>query len=92
VRIRTQAAADGMGHCVLPYSAPSKMVVAGTIDARDVQDLSVTWSLLHVRNVASPPSVIAPVDITAGAPRSALDDSRLPCVTVLHGRGRVESK
>jgi hypothetical protein len=92
VRIRTQAAADGVGHSVLPCSAPSKMIDAGTIDVRKVQDLTVTWSLLHVRNVAPPPSVVAPVDITAGAARCAPDDGRWPCVTVLHGRGRVESK
>lgn len=63
VRIITQATAEGIGHCVLPYSAIASMVEEGKLEARPIPEVFVDWALLHVKNVELTPSVAALVDI-----------------------------
>ena len=83
VKILTQATADGIGYCVLPYSALARMIAEGSLDARVVRSLSVNWSLLHVRNVAPTPSVIALVNIIVDVARTALDEGRWKGLDIL---------
>jgi LysR family nitrogen assimilation transcriptional regulator len=73
VRILTQVTRDGVGHCVLPYSALAAMVAAGQLEAHQIENMEVTWELLHVRNVEPTPSIVALVNIllaVAGEARS----------------------
>lgn len=76
VRILTKAAAEGLGHCVLPYSAIAEPVSQGYLEARAINNLFVTWALLHVRNVEPTPSVVALINTIIAVAQRASSDHR----------------
>ncbi|WP_442907446.1 LysR family transcriptional regulator [Hydrogenophaga sp. BPS33] len=76
VRILTKASAEGLGHCVLPYSAIAEPVSQRQLEARAVNKLFVTWALLHVRNVEPTPSVVALINTIIAVARKACSDQR----------------
>lgn len=76
VRILTKAAAEGLGHCVLPYSAIAEPVSQGHLEARAIDRLFVTWALLHVRNVEPTPSVVALINTIIAVAQRASSDHR----------------
>ncbi len=86
VRILTQVTAEGVGNCVLPYSAVAKLVSEGKLDARPINTLFVDWTLLHVRNLEPTPSVVALIDIIIGNARQAQADGRWQGVELLAQR------
>ena len=83
VRILTQVTAEGIGNCVLPYSAVASMVNDGRLEARPIRSLSVTWALLHVRNVEPTPSIVALIDIVVDIARRARADGQWHGVRLL---------
>src|SRR5690606_29176994 len=83
VRILTQAAAEGIGHCVLPYSAVARMVEEGKLEARPIPGVYVDWALLHLRNVEPTPSVAALVDIIIDVAGQASADGRWRGVSLM---------
>lgn len=83
VRILTQVTREGVGHCVLPYSAVATMVGAGELEARRVGKMVVTWELLHMRNVEPTPSIVALINLLVSIARQARDDGRWEGVELL---------
>lgn len=90
VRILTQATAEGIGHCVLPYSAVAGMVAEGKLEARPIRNVFVNWALLHVRNVEPTPSILALMDIIIDMARQAVVREHWQGVTILTA-GRCNS-
>lgn len=76
IRILTQASAQGVGSCVLPYSAIAEAVSLGQLQARAVRGLSVQWALLHMRNIEPTPSVVALLNIIIDMARCAHEEQR----------------
>jgi len=83
VRLLTQATSEGLGHCVLPYSAVATMVTQGRLQARPIKKLFVNWALLHVRNVEPTPSIVALINIIIGIARRARTEGRWHGVELL---------
>lgn len=51
-RVQTEMAAAGVGCAVLPYSALARDVENGRIEALPIEDLRITWTLIHSRERA----------------------------------------
>lgn len=69
-RVQTEMAAAGVGCAVLPYSALARDVEDGRLQAVPIEDLRITWTLIHSReralSVAAQRLVDTLLEISAG--------------------------
>lgn len=83
VRILTQLCADGVGSCVLPYSALARLVSEGKLEARPIEGVYMDWTLLHARHVEPTPSVVALIKVIIEVARRANAEGRWSSMQLL---------